>query len=273
MTDRYALFGNPAKHSKSPLVHAAYARETGQDMTYEIIEPPIDGFAAAVEGFHRAGGRGGNVTMPFKLEALTIATDLSERARLAGAVNTLKFEGNRIRADNVDGLGLVNDVERNHGVPLAGRRVLLMGAGGAARGALLPLLEKRPALLVVANRTVAKAKALGETFGGHGNLVAGGYADLGEQAFDVVLNATSASMRGELPPVTRAAFAPGCLAYDLVYGRGVTPFLALARDSGAGRLADGVGMLVEQAAEGFLWWRGVRPTTRPVIEALAVPLV
>ena len=272
MTDRYAIFGNPAKHSKSPAIHAAYARATGQDLTYEVIEAPVDGFAAAVAAFRASGGRGGNVTMPFKLEAFALATDLSERARLAGAVNTLKFDGDHIYADNVDGVGLVNDIQRNFGFPIAGRRVLLLGAGGAARGALLPILEQRPARLVIANRTVAKAKTLGEQFGRFGNLVTGGYSDLGDQAFDLVINATSASMRGELPPITRTAFAPGCLAYDLVYGRGLTPFLALARNAGAGRLADGVGMLVEQAAEGFAWWRGVRPETRAMIEALAVPL-
>ena len=159
VTDRYALFGNPAKHSKSPLIHAAYARETGQDLTYEIIEAPLDGFAAAVAAFRASGGRGGNVTMPFKLEAFALATDRSERARRAGAVNTLKFEGDRIRAENFDGVGLVNDIERNLGRSLAGKRVLLLGAGGAVRGALLPFLEQKPALLVVANRTVAKAKS------------------------------------------------------------------------------------------------------------------
>ena len=272
MTDRYALFGNPAKHSKSPLIHGAYARETGQDLVYEIIEAPLDGFAAAVAGFRAAGGRGGNVTTPFKLEAFALATDRSERARRAGAVNSLKFAGDRIHAENFDGVGLVADIERNLGRPLAGKRVLLMGAGGAVRGALLPFLERKPALVVVANRTVAKAKTFGTEFAGLGALETGGYADLGDRAFDIVVNGTSASMRGELPPVTRTAFAPGGLAYDLVYGKGLSPFLRLARDAGAGRLADGVGMLVEQAAEAFLWWRGVRPTTKPVIEQLAVPL-
>jgi shikimate dehydrogenase len=272
MTDRYALFGNPAKHSKSPMVHGAFARQTGQDLTYEVIEAPLDGFAAAVAAFRSAGGRGGNVTMPFKLEAFALATNRSERARLAGAVNSLKFEGDRIHADNFDGVGLVNDIQRNVGLMIHGRRVLLLGAGGAVRGALLPILGERPALVVIANRTVAKAKALGEQFAGYGNLVTGGYPDLGNEAFDLVINATSASMRGELPPVTRAAFKPGCVAYDAVYGKGLNPFLTLARDAGAGRLADGVGMLVEQAAEAFLWWRGVRPDTRPMIDAIKVPL-
>ncbi len=272
MTDRYAIFGNPAKHSKSPLIHAAYARQTGQDLTYEVIEAPLDGFAAAVATFRAARGRGGNVTMPFKLEAFALATDRSERARRAGAVNTLKFEGDRILAENFDGVGLVNDIERNLGRRLEGARMLLLGAGGAARGALFPFLERKPALLVLANRTIAKAKGLGVEFAGLGPLETGGYGDIGDRAFDIVVNATSASMRGELPPVTRAAFARDCLAYDLVYGKGLSPFLALAREAGAGKLADGVGMLVEQAAEGFLWWRGVRPDTRPVIAQLKVPL-
>ena len=272
MTDRYALFGNPAKHSKSPTIHAAYARATGQDLTYEVIEAPVDGFAAAVAAFRASGGRGGNVTMPFKLEAFALANELSERARLAGAVNTLKFEDDVIRADNFDGVGLVNDIQGNLGFTIAGRRALMLGAGGAARGALLPLLEQRPAQLVVANRTVTKAKVLGEQFGKFGNLVTGGYSDIGEAPFDLVINATSTSMRGELPPITKSAFAPGAVAYDLVYGKGLTPFLHFARDAAAGRLADGVGMLVEQAAEGFHWWRGVRPDTREMIKALAVPL-
>jgi shikimate dehydrogenase len=272
MTDRYALFGNPLRHTKSPVIHAAFARETGQDLVYDAIEAPLDGFAAAVAAFRESGGRGANVTAPFKLEAFALATDLSERGRLAGAVNAMKFEGDRIHADNFDGIGLVNDIQRNLGVAVQGRRVLLMGAGGAARGAILPLLEQRPALLVVANRTVTKAKALGDQFLPFGNLVTGGYSDLGDGAFDVVINATSASLRGELPPVTRAAFAQGCLAYELAYGKGLTPFLTVARDAGTHRLADGVGMLVEQAAEAFAWWRGVRPATRTMIDSLSVPL-
>jgi shikimate dehydrogenase len=272
MTDRYAVFGNPAKHSKSPMIHAAFARETGQTLVYEAIEAPVDGFAAAVDAFRKAGGRGINVTMPFKLDAARYATQLSERARLAGAVNCMKFEGDQAIAENYDGVGLANDIERNQRFPLAGRRVLMMGAGGAARGALLPLLERRPARFVVANRTVAKAAGLCAPFAAKRELVACGYRDLDGDAFDVVINATSASMRGELPPLDPRAFAPGSLAYDLVYGRGVTPFLRLARNAGAGRVADGVGMLVEQAAEAFEWWRGVRPATAPLIAALTVPL-
>jgi len=272
MTDRYALIGNPLGHTKSPQIHAAFARATGQDLTYEAIVAPLGGFNATVDAFRAAGGRGINVTLPFKLDAFAYATERTERARLAGAVNCMKFEGERVLAENFDGLGLVNDVQRNLGFAIRGRRVLLMGAGGAARGALMPLLENRPALLVVANRTVAKATALGEQFGGYDTLVTGGYPELADQSFDIVLNATSASLRGELPPVAPTAFARDCLAYDLVYGKGLTPFLRVARDAGAGRLADGVGMLVEQAAEAFVWWRGVRPDTRSMIEQIAVPL-
>jgi len=272
MTDRYALFGFPIAHSKSPLIHSEFARATAQDLTYELIEAPAGGFAAAVDRFRAEGGRGGNITMPFKLDAFAYATELSERARLAGAVNCMKFEGSRALAENYDGMGLTNDIQRNQGRPFAGKRVLMLGAGGAARGALLPFLEQKPAVLVVMNRTVAKAKVFDTEFAGRGPLSTGGYADFPGQAFDVVVNATSASMRRELPPVAAEAFAPGCLAYDVVYGRGLTPFLRVAREAGAGAIADGVGMLVEQAAEAFVWWRGVRPATRAMIDRLSVPL-
>lgn len=272
MTDRYALIGMPLGHTKSPLIHGEFARQTGQDLTYEAFEAPADGFAAAVDRFRAAGGRGINVTLPFKLEAFAYATELLERARLAGAVNCMKFDGDRAIAENFDGLGLVNDIQLNLGCAMRGRRVLLLGAGGAARGALLPFLEQEPEALVVMNRTVPKARALGAQFPAYGNLTTGDYSDFGDRRFDVVVNATSASLWGELPPVPRAVFAEGCLAYDLVYGKGLTPFLRLARDAGAGRIADGIGMLVEQAAEAFAWWRGVRPATQPLIERLSVPL-
>lgn len=272
MTDRYALFGLPLGHTKSPLIHAEFARETGQDLTYDAIEAPADGFAAAVDCFRAESGRGINVTLPFKLEAFAYATDLMDRARLAGAVNCMKFDGDRAIGQNFDGLGLVNDIQVNLGFQLRGRRILLLGAGGAARGALLPFLEQAPEMLVIANRTVAKATALGEQFARYGNLVTGGYADCADRRFDIVVNATSASLRRELPPLSPAVFTKGALAYDLVYGKGLTPFLRLARDAGAGPLADGVGMLVEQAAEAFAWWRGVRPATGPLIDKLSVPL-
>jgi shikimate dehydrogenase len=273
MTDRYAVIGNPISHTKSPMIHGTFARATGQDIEYIALEGPLDGFESAVNEFRNAGGRGMNVTAPFKLQAFEMATDRLERAQLAGAANALKFEGDRILADNFDGLGLVNDIQRNLGFALKGRRVLLMGAGGAARGALLPFLEQKPAELVVANRTVEKAQGLARQFSARGSLRGCGYAELADERFDIVVNATSASLRGELPPVPPRVFDDGCLAYELVYGKGLTPFLRLAQNAGAKRLADGVGMLVEQAAEAFAWWRGVRPDTRPLIDRLTVPLI
>ena len=185
----------------------------------------------------------------------------------------MKFDGDRVMAENFDGLALISDIERNLGYPIRGRRVLLLGAGGAARGAILPFLEQEPEVLDIENRTVAKAKELGDQFATQRNLGTGGFSDFAGQRFDIVVNATSASLRGELPQVSPTAFAKGCLAYDMVYGKGLTPFLRLARDAGAGRLADGIGMLIEQAAEAFLWWRGVRPSTAALIEKLSVPLV
>lgn len=272
MTDRYALFGNPLGHTKSPHIHNAFAAQTGEDVHYEAIEAPVGGFREAVDAFRTGGGRGINVTLPFKLEAAEYATELMQRARLAGAVNCIKFDGERVLAENFDGVGLVTDIERNLGVSIRGRRVLLMGAGGAARGAILPFLHQQPALLMVTNRTVAKAAALGQWFAGHGHLVTSGYDALHGQAFDIVVNATSASLHGERPPLPASAFAPGALAYDMVYGKGLTPFLRQARRAGAGQLADGVGMLVEQAAEAWVWWREVRPDTRAMINAISVPL-
>jgi shikimate dehydrogenase len=274
MTDRYAVIGHPISHSKSPQIHTAFAQATGQDISYTAIEAPLDGFVATVRAFREQGGRGVNVTLPFKLQACELATDPSEAARLAGAANCLRFEpGERIRAENFDGIGLVNDVQRNLGHALQGRRVLLLGAGGATRGALLPIAQQGPAVLAVANRTADKAHALRTDFAAHAALQTGGYADLAGESFDVVINATSTGLGGESLPLPPGLFAPGALAYDMVYGRGLTPFLRQARAAGVTALADGVGMLVEQAAEAFGWWRGVRPDTRDVIARLSVPLV
>ena len=273
MIDRYAVIGNPIAQSKSPLIHGMFAKATGQDLEYTRIEGPLDGFADAVREFRDAGGRGMNVTAPFKLQAYELADERRERAQLAGAVNVLKFEGTRIVADNFDGVGLVNDIQRNLGLAMAGKRVLLLGAGGAARGVLLPFLQQRPAELVLANRTEAKALALAQQFSAHGPVRGCGYAGIGPQRFDLVVNATSASLTGDVPPVPPAVFATDGLAYELMYGKGLTPFLRLAQSAGVKRVADGVGMLVEQAAEAFVWWRGVRPDTRAVLEKLTVPLV
>ncbi|WP_354533532.1 shikimate dehydrogenase [Ralstonia sp. 1138] len=276
MTDHYAVIGNPISHTKSPLIHGLFAQEARQDMQYTAIEGPVEpdtAFADVVRTFAAGGGKGMNVTAPFKLKAFAMADERSERAALAGAVNAMKFEGGRILADNFDGIGLVRDIEINLGLPMSGKRVLMLGAGGAARGALLPFLEAKPAELVIANRDVAKAQALAAQVAGRAVVVACGYADLeGMGRFDLVVNATSASLTGDLPPVPPSIFRPDGMAYELAYGKRLTPFLRLARNAGVRNLADGVGMLVEQAAEAFVWWRGVRPDTRPVIDRLTVPL-
>jgi shikimate dehydrogenase len=266
MTDVYAVFGNPIAHSKSPLIHAAFAGQTGQDMVYSARLAPLEGFRDTVLAFIAEGGRGANVTVPFKEQAFALATRRSARAEMAGAVNTLKFEPDGIFGDNTDGAGLVRDLAGNLGVALAGKRILLMGAGGAARGVILPLLEQAPSRLFIANRTADKAVALARSFSaGRDILAAGGYEQL-SASFDVVINATAASLAGDLPPLPDEVFAEGALAYDMMYGKD-TPFLAFARDRGAGT-ADGLGMLVEQAAESFYLWRGVRPDTEPVIRML-----
>lgn len=266
MSDAYAVFGNPIAHSKSPLIHAAFARQTGQDMVYSALLAPLDGFEEAVRVFRGEGGRGANVTVPFKEQAFALATRRSERADRAGAVNTLRFENQEIFGDNTDGAGLVRDLTRNLGQDLQGRRILLMGAGGAARGVILPLLEHAPASLFVANRTPDKAVALTQSFGARRESLAGGGYNSLTGRFDLVINATAASLTGDLPPLPDDVFAEGALAYDMMYGKD-TPFLAFARAQGA-RTADGLGMLVEQAAEAFYLWRGVRPDTAPVIQML-----
>jgi shikimate dehydrogenase len=263
MTDRYAVFGHPIAHSKSPQIHAAFARQTGQDMAYEAILAPLDGFADCVAQFIAAGGRGANVTVPFKEEAFKLASRLSARAQRAGAVNTFTFDADGILGDNTDGAGLVADLTRNLHFSIAGKRILLLGAGGAARGVVGPLLDQQPAMLVIANRTVSRAQELAELF--DRNVRACGF-EAADTPFDLVINATAASLAGDLPPLSPRVFTPDTLAYDMMYGRD-TPFLDFARSHGA-RTADGLGMLVEQAAEAFSLWRGLRPDTTPVIEML-----
>ncbi|AQH02491.1 shikimate dehydrogenase [Burkholderia sp. KK1] len=276
MTDQYAVIGNPIGHTKSPLIHGLFAEETHQDMTYAAIEGPLEpeqAFADTVRAFAAAGGKGMNVTAPFKLKAFDMADERSERAELAGAVNAMKFENGRIVAENFDGIGLVRDIEVNLGLPMAGKRVLILGAGGAVRGALLPFLSARTAELVIANRDVAKCRALAAQVSARGPVSACAYGDLEAMGrFDLVVNATSASLTGDLPPVPPSVFSPAGAAYELAYGKRLTPFLRLARNAGVRGVADGVGMLVEQAAEAFYWWRGVRPATRAAIDRLTVPL-
>ena len=261
MSDRYALVGNPVGHSKSPRIHTEFARATGQDLEYGLIEAPLDGFAQAVERFRAAGGKGLNVTLPFKEQAFTLCTRVSERARLGGVANTLVLDQGF--GDNTDGVGLVRDLSDNLGIGLGSQSVLLLGAGGAAQGVIGALLEAGARRLVIANRTAARAHALAARFAG---VSVAGYEALVAERFDVVINATSAGLSDEAPAIPASVFAEKTLAYEMVYGR-ETPFMAAARQAGA-RVSDGLGMLVEQAAESFFLWRGVRPPTRPVLASL-----
>jgi shikimate dehydrogenase len=268
MPDYYAVIGNPIAHSKSPWIHAEFSRRTGQDMRYEALLAPPDGFTAAVAHFRQRGGKGMNITVPFKREAYAISHRLTKRARAAGAVNTLTFTDDEILGDNTDGVGFMQDILVNLGFSVTAKRVLLMGAGGAARGVILPLLERAPGMLAIVNRTRGKADELRQQFSSAGNIVSGDYADIREETFDLVINATSSSLHGQLPALPTGIFARGSMAYDMVYGDGRSIFLQFAKQHGASRLADGIGMLVEQAAESFFLWRGIKPVTEPVIEML-----
>lgn len=272
MTDRYAVIGNPIEHSKSPLIHHAFAQQTGQDIEYDRVLAPLQAFAETLGGLQSSGYRGANVTVPFKFEACRAARRLSARAAAAGAVNTLLLEDDEIIGDNTDGIGLVRDIEHNLGHALDGRRVLLIGAGGAAEGVLLPLIERRPAALTIVNRSVDKAQAMVKKAAAamtapNIELHAAAFDAIGDRQFDIVVNATSASLSDAPLPLPSALFADGALAYDMMYGR-ETPFMAFARREGATTVADGLGMLVEQAAEAFHLWRGIRPQTAPVIAQL-----
>lgn len=272
MSDLYCVFGNPIAHSKSPAIHAAFAKASGQDLIYEARLAAVDGFALAVSEFVAAGGKGANVTVPFKEEAYRLATRLADRAARAGAVNTLLFDGVEVFGDNTDGAGLVRDLVHNLGFSLAGKRILLLGAGGASRGVIAPLLAEKPASLFVANRSAERAVALAQAFSDMAPLGAGSFGEAAGKSFDLVINATSASLSGASLPLPAGIFAPGSLAYDMMYGKGETPFLALAREQGAAMWADGLGMLVEQAAEAFFVWRGVRPVTAQVLVELRAKL-
>ena len=270
MSDRYCVIGNPIAHSKSPLIHAAFAAATGQDIRYERCLAPLDGFEATVRDLIEQGYRGANVTVPFKLEAARLATRLAPRAQAAGAVNTLVFADGEIVGDNTDGPGLVADIVRNAGVALQDKRILLLGAGGAARGALLPLLLQNPRRIVIANRTLATAEKLVQDFAAHASkLAVSGFADI-EGGFDVVVNATSSSLAADVPPIPASVFHPGTLALDMMYGNKPTVFMDVAASHGAS-VRDGLGMLVEQAAEAFALWRGVRPGTAQVLAAMRQP--
>lgn len=263
---RYAVMGNPIAHSRSPQIHAAFAAQTGIRLSYERILVDLGGFAQAVGNFRGSGGDGLNVTVPFKQDAFRVAERLTERARRAGAVNTLVFGREGALGDNTDGAGLVHDLQHNLRCGVRGHSVLLLGAGGAARGVMGPLLDAAPSRLWVANRTLDKAAAMVAAFA-HADLRAVPFAETAGAAFDIVINATAASLAQAAPPLPPGCFASDGVAYDMMYGED-TPFMQLARAQGVTRVHDGLGMLVEQAAEAFWLWHGVRPATAEVIAAL-----
>lgn len=265
MTDRYAVIGNPISHSKSPQIHQMFAAQTGQDISYEKIAAPLDGFAATIERLRNDGYKGFSITVPFKFEAFKLATQLTERAQAAQAVNTLKFDGDVILGDNTDGAGLVNDLIRNISFNFDNKNILLVGAGGAAYGVARPLLQAACQKLSISNRTIEKAEKLASSLVREfDNVDVYEYPD--SRQFDLVINATSSGLRDELPILPPNIFVVGASAYDMMYGR-ETPFMKFAREHGA-QVADGLGMLVEQAAEAFYLWRGVHPKTAPVIDKL-----
>lgn len=269
MTDQYAVFGHPVAHSQSPWIHARFAESTGQDMRYDRVQPPLDRFEPVLRTFIQEGGRGLNVTVPFKQEAWRIVDVRSSAAERAGAVNTIIVgEDGSLHGDNTDGIGLLRDLRDNHGLDPAGRRVLILGAGGAVRGVLDPLAAAQPATIVIANRTVEKARDLLPLVDSV-PAVACGFPDLADMdPFDLVINGTSTGLSGTMPELPGNVFAEGAAAHDMVYGPRPTPFMTWSSVTGAETVLDGLGMLVEQAAESFLLWRGVRPRTGGVIRDL-----
>lgn len=266
--DNYAVMGNPVAHSKSPQIHAAFARQTGQALHYQAILVDKTGFAEALDVFQQQGGKGLNITVPFKAEACAAADRLTRRAQRARAVNTLWFENGKRQGDTTDGTGLMADLKSNHDISIAGREILILGAGGAVRGILDPLFDERPAHIVIANRTLARAEELAQVFSDRGRICSCDYESLRGQQFHLVINGTSASLQGQVPPLPDDLLHPGACCYDMMYADVDTVFVSWAKARHAARALDGLGMLVEQAAESFLIWRGVRPDTRPVIEML-----
>lgn len=269
MTDKYAVIGHPVQHSKSPQIHTAFAEQTEQDLEYTAIEVPVEKLAESLQQLRDVLKlRGVNVTVPFKEQAFTLASSLSQRARQAGAVNTILFQDSSgFHGDNTDGVGLYRDLTDNHGLVLSERRILLLGAGGAARGVIAPLLADQPAELFIANRTAEKADALAGKFRDLGHINGGGFDQVTGQ-YDLIINATAASLQGETPPIPASAIGAGTACYDMMYGDSDTAFISWAKEHGVQLTMDGLGMLVEQAAESFYLWRGERPATLPVIAIL-----
>ena len=269
MTDQYAVIGNPIEHSKSPRIHAAFASQTGQDIHYDKLFVEQGCLAKAIADFRQQGGKGLNITVPFKNDAFDLADSLTERAQLAGAVNTLVLnDDGTLHADNTDGIGLVRDLTINHGFNLKGARILLLGAGGAVQGVLLPLLQQQPAEIIIANRTVSKAEALCEKFSKYGKLSASSFEALDGKSFDGIINGTAASLQGEVPPLPDNILNDDSWCYDMMYSSEPTAFVRWGAKQGAAYSVDGLGMLVEQAAESFSLWRSVQPETTSVINLL-----
>lgn len=272
MSDLYAVMGNPINHSKSPQIHSAFAEQTEQDLIYSAILVPLKKFKKEADSFFR-NGRGLNVTVPFKEDAWQYADTYSSRALRAGAVNTLiKKEDGSIHADNTDGIGMVRDITFNHGCAIKGKRVLVLGAGGAVRGILEPVLEEKPLEVILANRTVSKAQALAQDFSDIGKITGCGFDQI-EGQFDLIINGTSASLSGDLPPIPDSVIHDHTTCYDMMYGPETTVFNQWAAGLNAGATLDGLGMLVEQAAESFQAWRGVRPASAPVMESIRASLL
>lgn len=268
MTDQYAVFGNPINHSKSPSIHRQFAEQTGQDLHYAKQLVAEGQFVSAAQEFFAQGGKGLNVTVPFKVDAFSFAQELTPRAQRAGAVNTLAMQSNgKILGDNTDGIGMVHDMH-NLGWDQQGKRVLILGAGGAVRGILQPLLEEKPSQVVIANRTLSKAQELAAEFHDLTEIIACEYGELSGKSFDLIINGTSASLSGDLPPLPKDLLNEGASCYDMMYGAEPTVFLRWAAEHGAAKTADGLGMLVGQAAEAFYLWRHIRPEVVPVITAL-----
>ncbi|HHB92280.1 MAG TPA: shikimate dehydrogenase [Thioploca sp.] len=269
-TDQYAVMGNPIKHSKSPLIHTLFAEQTNQLISYKtiLVEIQENSFLNAVQKFQQAGGKGLNITVPFKEIACQLVTNLSERAKLAGAVNTIWFDEQGIyHGDNTDGIGLIRDLTKNH-CPVQDKKILILGAGGAVRGILKPLLTANPANCIIANRTLSKAEKLAEIFSHLGNINASSYANLTGQSYDLIINGTSASLQGEIPPLADGLISKDGWCYDMMYANSATPFMQWAKNQGAINILDGLGMLVEQAAESFYIWRKVKPDTTKIIQQL-----